>query len=198
MKVGAPDAMGSSMYMDKKPGFYHFLVTNIIYGKKFNDERYDGLSVELEARAGTDPTQVGKKVSLTLLDPSDDHKDKGHMARCKQFAFLVATNLALPGQMGQTFDIDEQQAMGAQLCAELDVTTGKDGKQYMDVKFSNFYHVDDPRAADIPKATEELTVIPQQFRHAGDTAFFEPLQSRKQQSTGPAPRVNENDFSSVL
>lgn len=189
-------AGGSGDFMDK-PGKYHFIVTDIREEKDRKDEYLDGFSIEIEARAGTDETQIGKKLDLNLINGQETHKDGGEMCRRKQAAFLIAANLVSPSDLGKKgVQIDLDKARGAQICAEMALgkPSATTGNRYLDVKGASYWHVDDPRAAEVPKAKDELSLIPEPYRHKPE--FFAPLQPAKKQAAATA-RVTQDDFAGL-
>lgn len=173
-----------------KPGAFHFIVTDIRAGQMHNGDMLDGFSVELQARSGE---ETGKSVNVNLRNGQLTHKDGGEMCRKKQAAFLIAANVIQPSQLGQRgVKIDLDVARGQQMCAELELgDPDAKGRRWLDVRFSNMYHVDDPRAANIQKCDEELSLIPSNLRHPPE--FFESLVAKKAK---PKP-ASEDDFAGL-
>ena len=184
----APESLEGSTYMDK-PGRFHFLVTDVREGRlPKGDQGIEGFSVELEALAGSEPSQVGKKTNIVLRNGQPGHQDGGAMCRRKQAAFLIAANLLTPSGLGRSgYDLDLEKARGAQIIAELELGDEQsNGKRYLELAYANIYHVDDPRAQPVPKAEESLGSIPEAFRHVGDEAYFAPLMPKQQQASAAA------------
>ena len=124
----------------------------------------------------------GKKFNLTLYNGKLSSKDGGKFAIAKQFAFLVATDVVTPEMLGKEFDFDPVDSVNSLFVIEL--ALGKqtdDGKQYLDLHYSNIYHVDDPRAKMKFDAvqTERIKTIAEANRHK-DAKYFERLVAPKQ------------------
>jgi hypothetical protein len=187
----ASELSGSGSRLDT-PGTYHFIVEDIQDGKQAGDSFLNGLFAKLKVLHGEQKDQV---FNLDLLDPTMNSKDGGAFARKKQAAFLIATNVLTPEQAnGQTVSYEEQDARGAQCIAEVRFGKDRDGNisKYLDLHFSNIYHIDDPRVAKVEKDEASLTVIDPKHRH--DAAYFESMMGQRKQGSSPAPKTAEPDF----
>ena len=156
------------------PGSYHFMVLLMKDQEMaYSDDHVDGYSAQLQVIHGE---HAGKTMGVTLYDPNASNKDGGAFLRKKQTSFFIAANLMTPAQIGTSVEIDETQAAGAQLIAttKLGQVSEKTGKQYLEIDGLKNYHVDDPRAKDVPKNREELAAINEAYRRL-DPAFFEPI-----------------------
>lgn len=186
----APEDLGAPSDYMHEPGTFHFVVSDIREGKMANGEmlRNGGFSVELTARTGN---EVDKKINLNFNNGDLTHKDKGEFARRKQASFLVASNLITPDQLGKRIDVELKNAIGHQVVAELELEEPNDkGKQYLNLRFSNIFHVDDPRVS-VAKSEPDLKMIPEQFRRKPE--FFDAL-LKKPSSNGSKPKVEDKDF----
>lgn len=190
---------GGGEYMDA-PGRYHFAVNGVFPDKMPNSDdllKNGGFSIEFVCLAGTDPSQVQKKTNIIFNNGHDSHKDGGKMCRQKQTAFCIAANLLTPSDLGKKgVKIELEKALGAQMVVEMELGDERpNGKRYLELAYSNIYHVDDPRAKDVPKDEAMLKAIPDAYRHVGDQAFFAPLLKKKEASgQAAAPRATDSDF----
>jgi hypothetical protein len=184
----ADDLGGESTHLEAE-GIYHFLVKDVFDGYMANGKtqiKNGGIGVKLEVCHGE---HVGKTVGLNFIDPNAGHKDGGKSAAVKQSAFCIATNLLTPDQInGQMVSYDEQEARGHQVVAEVryPIEDGKKkvddkGKSYLELHWSNIYHVDDPRTAKVDKNQAMIGLIPSQFRRLNE-AYFTPIIGQRKQS----------------
>ena len=176
------------------PGKYHLLVEDIVDGIETKNDVLPGLSVRMKVLEGDQKDMI---VSLSLLDGNLSHSDGGLFCRKKQSAFLVAANVLTPAQLnGANVDYDEEIARTQQIVAEFEFGK-KDGEvtEYLDWKYCNIYHVDDPRAAKVPKSKEDLEMIPTEFRH--DAKYFESLTGRSSKASSGSKKLKDSDFSDL-
>jgi hypothetical protein len=168
-------------------GTYHFLVL-ICKDQEMphNSDYFDGYSAKLQVFHGP---HEGKEIGILLQDGSDN-KDGGAFARKKQTAFFIATNVMSIAQMGQSVEINESIAAGAQVVAtvKLGKVSEKTGKQYLDIEGLKIYHVDDPRVKDVPKDTAMLKSINAAYRH--EAKYFEPILPKHADHGGSKPPKN--------
>lgn len=212
-QMTAPDSIGgNSAYLSaENPGWYLMTVIDAHEGEypAQGDEMksMNGFSVECEVVGGD---HAGKKYTLMLFDGKASHKDGGKSAAQKQFAFLVATDVCKPEQLGQTFDYDPTKSVGSNFFIQLVAGTKDDsGKQYLEINYSNCYHVDDPRAVALysgktPKVAldvhqrAEIANISAEYRHPSD--YFEklvaknPAKDGKPAGSSSAPALDLNDL----
>lgn len=189
--MDVPEEIGGASDYMTEPGAFHFLVTDIRNGKKRNGDILSGFSVELEAVTGN---EKGKKVNLDLRNGELSHKDHGEMCRRKQAAFLIAANVISPTQLGQKgVKVDLESARGAQLCAELELgePSATTGRRYLDIRFANFYHLDDPRAEKIAKDAMAMEIIPASLRRKAE--YFDSIAGNKTQKSKSALSDEEFD-----
>ncbi|MFG0260994.1 MAG: hypothetical protein ACF788_01190 [Novipirellula sp. JB048] len=167
-------------------GKFHFIVEDITDGKETKSgSMLNGLFAKCKVLHGE---HEGSTFTIEMLDPTMNSSDGGAFARKKQAAFLIAANVLTPAQVnGGVVSYDEQLARGSQIIAEIRLGRENDnGKRYLELHYSNVYHVDDPRVADVPKSEEILSVIPANHRHKGDNDFFGPMIGARKSSTQPS------------
>ena len=158
------------------PGKYHFLVKVIKDGVMPNSDdlmNHPGLGLVLEVLHGP---ETGKTCGLMLGDPDLSHKDRGAFAKKKQQAFLIAANvIAIKHLNGSEISYDEQAAKGAQIIAEVEQQKDQNGdlKKFLDWRYANIWHVDDPRAASVEKDHEALKSIDPKLRRKPE--YFTPV-----------------------
>jgi len=154
-------------------GYFHVYVKDVRDGMPHNkDDAIEGFSVNMQV---IDGEQDGKQQGTTLRDGQETHKDGGEFCRKFQAAFCVATNLLTPAQLnGGDVSYDEQAATNHQLIIKTKL--GKpdaNNKRWLDIDGVGFYHVDDPRVADVPKSQAALAQIDPAFRRPAE--YFAPL-----------------------
>ena len=124
--------------------------------------------------------QDSKTVNVSFFGPSLQSKDNGAMARKKVDRFLFAAGLVDTSELGKAKKINLEDAIGRQVCVEFELD--KDGK-YLQLKYANIYHVDDPEASDIQKSNEFLNMIPADLRRPG-------MQRLGKQQPAPASKAD--------
>jgi hypothetical protein len=197
-KLSVPDEIGgSSSFLSKdQPGWYLMTVTDAFEGKrqtKDGFEMMDGISIETEVVGGEND---GKRYTLNLWDPKLSSKDQGKSAAMKQAAFLIATDVITPEQLGTDIEYEAATSIGALFVIELVCgRPASDGKVYLEVNYSNMFHVDDPRAGKL--ALDEgqkarVASYDQQFRHPAE--YFERLTAKKHDAK---PKAKELDFANL-
>lgn len=189
----APDQddmqQGASNYLEA-PGIYHAMVTAVYEGTqppKANGEAkvMDGFSCTLDILAGTVKGQDGKIANLRFWNPKLTSKDGGKFARKKQAAFLIATGVIAPDQLGKRVSVDLKNAAGQQVVLKLELGEKSDeGKQYLDLAFTDIWHIDDPRAAACPKDEKAVGLIPKEMRRSAE--YFAAIAGEKKSSSGNA------------
>lgn len=175
-----------------EPGSYHLIVEDVKDGELPNGDAFHGMAVITRVAAGD---LADKKFNLVLYDGDESHKDRGAFAFRKQAAFLIAANVLSPAELsGDEVGYDEQQAIGSDIIVTLELgKPNRDGKQFLDVRFADIFHVDDPRVAKISGlaiSDEQLKAIPDGRRHKPE--YFEPLFGKKRSS--PPPATTEDDL----
>lgn len=144
------------------------------------------LKVSFSATAGP---HAGKTVDLFFYEPKLSSKDGGKWARNKRAAFAIAAGLIDESKLGQQVTIDVQGAVNRQVVAELEFGQENErGKKYLDLKFANIYHVDDPKVADFMKAYPSIVgMLPKDHRR--DPASFKTAAPNGNGSSAPAPQT---------
>ena len=144
----SPDTLrgGTGNYL-AKPGVYHLVIDEVLDGCYASGKPINGGGITLKMTALTEGEEKGKTTSLTLHMPKLTSKDKGESARKKLSAFLVATCLARPDQLGGAINANPGEAVGRQVVVDFELgEAGDDGKRYLEMRYWNFWHPDDPRA----------------------------------------------------
>lgn len=182
-KLSAPEDIGSggSTYLGAADaGWYLFTVTDAFEGKrqtKDGFEMMDGISIETAVVGGDHDS---KRFTLNLWDPKLSSKDQGKSAAQKQAAFLIATDVITPNDLGKEVEYDAADSIGAFFVAELVAGKPTDsGKVYLELAYSNIYHVDDPRHKfkfdDAQK--KRIEILEDKYRHKPE--YFEKLTAKK-------------------
>lgn len=182
----APEDVGGSGKFLNEPGTYHLVVMKVHEGQMANGKPISGFCVSMSVLAGTVEGQNEKELDLTFFNGKLDSKDKGEFARKKQAAFLIATGLMTPTQLGQRgLHIDLAKAEGRQVVATLEHDNREGAeKKFLQLAFANIYHPDDPRAKEFPKNAEALNLVPADQRKNAE--FFAPL-FKKPANSATAP-----------
>lgn len=176
----SPEDLGGESLRLESEGIFHFLIEDIYEGMLPDGKtpiRNGGMSVRLQVLHGE---HKGKKTSFTMYDPNTSHKDGGAKAKEKQSAFCVAANLLTFDQVnGQNITLDEQAARAHQIIAEVRYPRDDDGNKkvnekgnsYLELHYSNVYHVDDPRVAKVEKDQTMIGLIDSKYRHIDESYF---------------------------
>lgn len=196
-KLAAPETIetGSSYLQNEKEneGFYLMKVIDAHEGQRPTKDGlvvFEGISFECEVVGGPND---GQKFTLKLYFPKMSSKDGGKSASGKIFSFLVATDVVTPELLGKEFEFDPEDAIGSLFFIEL--ALGKpsdDGKQYLDLKWMNVYHVDDPRAAKIKMDDHQKSAIAnisEKLRHK-DAAYFAKIATTATKTEKKAEKPN--------
>lgn len=142
------------------------------------------LKVSLSGAAGP---HAGKTVDLYFYEPKSSSKDGGKWARNKRAAFAIASGLIDESKLGQQVTIDVQAAVNRMVVCELEFgEPNANGRKFLDLKFANIYHIDDPRVADFMKAYPKIVgMLPKEHRR--DPASFKTA-STNGNGSSPAPQ----------
>ncbi len=152
-----------------EPGWYHVLITNMIYppvdgqGQLISDCAF---VVDCEIVEGTDKSQIGKSRDIRFYLPKSTDKNEGAFAKKKIDRFFVSVDLATEEQIINKVAIkpDLTQAVGHQFYVHLEKP---EGKTYLQLAYSDVFHIDDPAVKDYPKSVAFLEKINPKFRHIG-------------------------------
>lgn len=196
MKLKTTDDLsggGAGNFLDK-PGIYHFLVTEAYEGTNQKGEMYDGVVLTCSALDGNVRdaknafSERDKTVNVRFRAPGMSDKDGGDFARKVLSALALACDLVKPQELNKELDIDFTKCRGKQVVMKIrqsdpNPTTGR---QYLELSFSDVWHVDDPRTAGIPKSADHLGVIAKENRHA-DPAHFASFAEKKHEQKELSP-----------
>jgi len=147
-----------------QPGRYHVVVQDLNEPATKRDGTIIQGTLFGVTFAVAEGPQQDKTVSVSFFAPSLQSKDGGAMARKKVDRFLIAVSLVDPSETGKAKKIKLDEAIGRQCCVEFE--HDKEGK-YLQLKYANIYHVDDPEAANVDKSDEFLSMIPPHLRRPG-------------------------------
>lgn len=200
MSFVAPESMDSTNRLNE-PGTFHLIINKIDPGMRSDGQPDNALAFEADVLGGTVPGCEGKTVKETIfgMDTSKP-TDAQSMTVKKLFAFLVATGLAKPSQLGEAIHFNETDAEKKQIVIEFDYSFKKNPvtKKYdiptgfIGIKFSNIYHVDDPRVKDIPKNIDALKMRkPEEI--VSQPSFFDPMIPGKSNAASDATQ-NRSQF----
>lgn len=166
-KAGADVSTGGTFL--KEPGTYHFCVTDAEENptnKKTGALVDNGaFRIDLEVLDGTVSGQEHKTCDMLFFHPKPSDKNEGAFARKKIDRCLLALNLMTDAQLGTDVDVDMKMAVGRQFIAKMELDN--DGK-FLQLAFSDIYHVDDPAVKTIPKNESALKLIPASMRKIGE------------------------------
>jgi len=167
----------------KQPGTYHFVITQVFegQGKKKKDgsrKPVDGFTVEMDALAGSVEGCQGCNHAETFFAPSPTSSEAAQLAKKRAItAFLMATGLLKPEQLGKPFSVDLDNAVEKQVVMKLVKQMEKDGDgnytvetDFLQLDYASVYHVDDPEVAAVPKNADAIGMIDQADRH--DASWF--------------------------
>lgn len=145
-------------------GSYHFVVDSVTEEVTNRDGTINhdiAFEAVLKVAAGTAPGENGKLLTAKFWAPRPSDKNDGELAKLKIDRFLLAVNLLTVEQInGQEVEVDVEAAKGRQLVAELH----RNKKNYLEIKFGNIYHVDDPAVSGVPKNEECLSLLRPEWR----------------------------------
>lgn len=181
-----------------KPGQYHLTILDVKEGVGPKGKPIDGFCVQVSVLDGTVPDQKHHTANIMFFAPKLTSKDGGAFLRRKMTAFGIATNLIDPSQLGKRVSVELKNAVNAQCVAKFELSKGDDGKEYIDLAYSDIWHVDDPRCESVPKDLAALSLLPKEQRH--DRAWFDSwLKSskpaeQKQTAATAASGVNFDDL----
>ena len=188
VKTSTPDEMVGLFGFLEAEGTYHMSVDAAQDGIKLRDEKgFDGFSVRFRVAHGA---EEGKTIVVDFLDGKESHKDGGTACDAKQTAYLLATNLISPVQCnGSTLEIEIENSIGAQVVAEFRLGKEADnGKRYLELHYSNIYHIDDPRGAKASRNVALIEAIPAAFRHKPEA--FDAFQKKKAPASTSKPAAD--------
>jgi hypothetical protein len=160
------------------PGTYHVVINEVREGESAQGKPIDGLTITVEVMDGTTKGMSGKTRSESLFVPSLKDQEKEQqtgqpsMPRKKLAALFIAANAMQPDQLGKPVDVDTAAMVGQQCVIKFEHQMEKDGEgkytvptQYIQISYSDIFHVDDPDVKAVPKSADALSLIPAEYRH---------------------------------
>lgn len=162
MKIDVSETLETGNFLTDE-GIYHVVVDDIDEAPlNASRELLQAFKVSFTTLNGTVAGQNGKAGSLMFWLPKLDSKDAGKFARIKITRFLKAIDLLSDDQLGKSVDVDMQQARGRQLVVHLE----KNDK-YLDLRYADIWHIDDPAVSKIPKDEKSIAALPESQRLIG-------------------------------
>ncbi|TWT65645.1 DUF669 domain-containing protein [Crateriforma conspicua] len=173
----APETTQNEGGATNEPGTYHVVVTETKEGESSKGKPIDGVTVAVEILAGTVDGQQGKSHTESFFAPDlSQDESKQNNAKRKLAALFIAGGVMQPEQLGKPAKIEVGQMNGRQMVMKLERRMDKDEKtgkwnvptNYVQVAYSDIFHVDDPEVSAVPKNAEALALIPADQRHKAD------------------------------
>lgn len=170
-----------------EPGIYHMLVVE----STETPTKRDGspiseaiCRVTLSCLAGTVDGQRDKGFDLTFWHGKPGDEKSQAYATKRLDRFFLATGLMTRAEIEQKVskDIELADANGRQLVLELEERESATGKKFLDLKFAEIYHVDDPAVASVPKDAAALKLISASLRWPGGKPAGGPASKPQQPS----------------
>lgn len=154
-------------------GTYHVVVNEVREGESQKGKPIDGLTVSFEVFDGTTKGQAGKTHTESFFLPTKKDEEKtASMKLRKLTAMAIAGNLMQPEQLGEELDIPFASMVGQQMVVKFDHQMEMDGEgkytipsKYIQVSYSDLFHVDDPAVKSVPKNADALSLIDKAHRH---------------------------------
>lgn len=200
MKYRAPETLDSGGNWIDKPGTYHLVITGADeHPTKANGEMLDAfriacLALEGTVREGGEFTERDKTVNLMFFNPKLTDKNEGAFARQKQGKFFLAAGLLTEDQLGQEVELDLADCVGRQIIATLEERDGDAGRTFIDLHFSDVWHIDDPAASKFPKCEKSIKLAPPPHRRDPKTFEKKPNGNHKSKEAKPLEEVDLDDL----
>lgn len=143
----------------EEEGGYHFAIKGIDHEYVFpNNSPLDGFCAKLEVLA---PSQFkGQAFELKISKPNFQMTDGlVKLLKKRVAAFFIATNIWLPGN-----PLPSKEAVSTTVARQLCMKLKNNDKGYLEPDYDRIYHVDDPKAASIPKDESALKLLPAELR----------------------------------
>lgn len=181
----------------REAGTYHVVVNDVREGESRNGKAIDGLTVTFEVFDGTVKGQGGKTHTESFFVPTlqDDEKKAGMKLR-KLTALAIAGNVMQPSQLGAELDIPFASMVGSQMVVKFDHQMEMDGdgkytipSKYLQVSYSDMYHVDDPDVSGVPKSADAIGLIPKPHRHDESWFAFKKRRAAKPVAKSRSPQM---------
>lgn len=187
MELDFSDINGTEEFASERgvistPGEYHLLIADVNFGYSLDGETHHGdrIVVKFESLG---ELQKGATTQISLFNVKGSDSEKGSKMKLKkQLFFLVAVGLVSIDQIAEgnvpTFDFDNdefrerarQRVTGRHVCAKLVKALDE---RFMDINYSDIYHIDDPRIVHYSKDEEAIKALPAEQRI--DAATFHKL-----------------------
>ena len=174
------------------PGVYHLVIKDLDDSPTKSDgSLLSAFRVTVAAIEGTPKNEDGSfaypdaTTKLTFFYPNISSKDGGKFAKKKIFRFLVAAGLMKPTDKKFTGELSD--AVGSQVIAKLEYSD--DSHKYLDLAYSDIWHVDDPEAANYPRDEAAIKELPASLRC--DPSLFP---SAKKKATPPKTNDEVGDI----
>lgn len=160
-------------------GTFHCNGISFHINEKPTGKSYDGWTLLAKVVAGTDPSQIGKQLTIYMKKPT---ADKPYFQKLRA-AVLMACGFMKIEDFGKSISFNPKEPGVFQFVAKVKADEPEEGKKpFYSLEFLNIYHVDDPEVKDIPKCAESLSFIDPSRRYA-DPAIFERLKEIKKGSS---------------
>lgn len=197
------DLKGNAVDYLREPGTYHLLIKQYKEGLSSKDEPMDGSTIEMTVLDGNVSDQQKKEVSVTLWHLRIDKsiEEQGVTQRALTNFFIASNVIEDPAKLGDEIEIDPTLSEGHQIVMKLarPRKKGENGKyvedmesKFLQINFSDIWHVDDPEVAKIPKNDRAIKMIDPKFRH--DAAWFS---FKADESNGSAPSAGGSDYDDI-
>ncbi|TWU22484.1 hypothetical protein Pla52o_35410 [Novipirellula galeiformis] len=175
----APEDVNNGGGFLNEEGIFHIIVTNCREGEGNKGKPIDGFTFEFDVLAGTVENCTGKTGGQSIFSPDlSKEQSKQDAARRKLAAFFIASSILDPNQLGQSVKIDLSGMVEKQLIIKLVRQMKQDEAgnwnvptKFLEISYSDIWHVDDPQVKDIPKNADALAMIPEEQRH--DASWFD-------------------------
>lgn len=198
MSFEAPATIEGGGGFLEEAGQYHVVINEVLEGQSSKGTPIDGITVTFEVLAGTVKGQESKTRQESLFAPSlkdverEQRDGSPCMARKKLGALLIATNLMDPANLGKAINFEPSEMVGRQIVIKFEKQKEQDGEgkytvetKYLQISYSDIFHVDDPAVAAVPKNADTLSLIPADHRH--NEAWF----AWKKRKTNGTPTKRE-------
>lgn len=180
---------GAGGYLSK-PGTYHLIIANVDPEPHSKDGKpLNGLRVEGEVLEGTEQSELKKTFEFLLFAPKATDKNNGEMAKRKLTRLAYALGFIATHQPGQRISIDCEAAVGRQIIAKF--SESESGKKFVDLNYSDIYHVDDPAVEHVPKLQSALVAIPAELRKQTQPTAKTNGHAKQMATAGTAPSLDD-------
>jgi hypothetical protein len=183
----------------REPGTYHVVINDVRERESQKGKPIEGVTVTFEVLDGTVKGQQGKTHTESFFLPTmQDQEKNASMKLRKLTAMALAGNVLQPSELGTEADIPFASMVGKQMVVKFDHQMEKDGEgnntipsKYIQVSYSDFYHIDDPAVSAVPKNADALSLVEKSDRHPEAWFAF-----KKKRGTGqPRPAATASKAS---